>query len=514
MQTIFKSSFTVGFFTLISRIFGFVRDILIAKFLGTGMASDAFFGAFKIPNFFRKIFAEGAFNSAFIPIFSSGIAKKENIEMKMFARNIFSILFYSLLIIVLLAEIFMPYLIKVILPGFNSDPEKLELAINLAKITFPYLFFISLVSMMGGVLNSLNKFAAVSAYPIILNLTFIFALLFLRSVHSNTAYVLSYAVFVGGILQFLWILYFTIKQKIFLYPVYPIRFGVNIKLFFNKFFHGCLGSGIIQLNSMVDTIIATIIPGAVSYLYYGDRLIQFPLAIIATAIGVAILPTLSKLIEKEQFQKANKTTENALFAVLFLSTPMVFGIFYFSELIVSVLFQRGMFTNADVTAVSDILKIYAFALPLFMLIKILQPSFFARKDTKTPMMISLVCLTTNVVLNLILIRIFSYRGIAIATVISSLLNVVIMSVILTKRKMFSFEEYFEIKILKIIYCSVLMFIVVLFVDRLFNNFVVLNSLFLYKILLLITVGLAGLISYLFLTKKLGLIKIKRMRLEE
>lgn len=464
-----KSAFVVSLFTLMSRILGFIRDVLIAKYIGSSVLSDVFFTAFKLPNFFRKIFAEGAFNSAFVPLFSSELSSGKKRDVYGFARNIFSFLLYGLLMIVLLAEIFMPFLIKITAPGFISDLPKFTLTVQLSRITFPYLLFISLVSMMSGVLNSLNKFASVSACPIILNLTFIFSLFLSSFIDYNIAFILSFAVFFAGILQFLWLLFFTLKEGVLLYPTFP-KVTRNIKRFFRKFLHGAMGLGIVQINTIIDLIIATLIPGAVSYLYYADRVSQFPLAIIGTAMGTGILPVLSRKIHNKNIKDIHDIQHKALFTVLFLGIPAAFGLFYLSHLIVSVLFERGEFSADATLAVSNILRVYAVGLPGFISAKIFQTIFFARKDTKTPMIVSSICMIINVSLNLLLMKPFGYTGIAIATVISSLSNIGILSHSLMKKKKFVFDDLLIVKLLKIIYCSILMLLLLISLNKLFVIF--------------------------------------------
>lgn len=275
-MAIFKSAITISLFTALSRIFGFIRDILIAKFMGVSLLSDVFFAAFRLPNFFRRIFAEGAFNSAFIPIFVKNIGdngKKDNSII--FARNIFSFLLYILIIIIVLMEIFMPFVLLGLFPGFKFGSEKFLLLVDLSRITVIYLLFISIVSLFSGILNSIGKFAAAAATPIILNLTLIASLYLLTDYSKNLAFTLAFGVFIAGILQFLWMMYFLIKNKIFIYPTIP-QINPDSKKFLKKLIPGIIGANVMQINLLVDTIIASLIAGAISYLYYADRVNQLP----------------------------------------------------------------------------------------------------------------------------------------------------------------------------------------------------------------------------------------------
>ena len=349
MKPFLKSAAVMSFGTLLSRISGFFRDIFIAKYLGSGFYSDVFFLALKIPNFFRQLFAEGAFNSAFTPIFASGVQSHGKEKMMIFARNIFSILLYFLLLFTLVAEIGMPYLIYIIAPGFIGDKEKVDMLVILARITFPYLIFISTVSFMSGILNTFNKFFVVSVVPIILNVTIMFTVILFGHFSKNSIIVaMSYAVSVAGLLQLLFILYFTLKEKVLLYPVFP-RITKTTKTFFSKFTSSFISCGVVQINSMTDSIVATIIPGAVSMLYYGDRVSQFPLSLIGTAIGISILPTLSQTMSKKgDKNEAQNIQEEAIFFSCFLGIPAAVGLFTLSNTIIEVLFQRGQFTAENI----------------------------------------------------------------------------------------------------------------------------------------------------------------------
>lgn len=495
-----KSAFIVSFCTLLSRLFGFIRDIFFAKYLGTGMLSDIFLTAFKLPNFFRNIFAEGAFNSAFVPIFSSTLVKNDEREnLIAFSRNIFSILLYILLFFTLIVELFMPQVINIIASGFSNIPTKYELTIKLSKITFIYLIFISLVSFMSGILNSLNKFAVVSICPIILNITFILFSITSSYININIAYLLSYAVVVGGILQFLWLFIFTIKNKILLYPTYP-KINKLTKTFFKNFLNGILSSGIIQINSVVDSIMAAKIAGAISFIYYADRVSQLPLALIGTAISISILPLLSKKIALQD-DDISKTQENAIFIALFLGLPCMVGLFFLSNLAIPILFERGAFTTTDSYSVIGCLKIYAFALPFFIIIKILQTIFFANKDTKTPMLASFCSLVLNIFLNIFFIKIFSCRGIILSTVLASFANAFILLIILIKQKKISFSNNFYLKLLKIIYTIIFMSLTICILDKL----IIVSDNFLFNLLKLITICIVSIFVYFFLSFYLKII---------
>ena len=504
-----KNAITVSLCTLISRISGFIRDIFFAKYLGTGFFSDVFLTAFKLPNFFRSIFAEGAFNSAFVPVFSSSIIENDKSKSDYFLKNLFSILFYSLLIFTIFIEIFMPFVIKIIAFGFSNDLSKYELSITLSRITFPYLIFISIVSFFSGILNSIGKFTATSLCPVILNIVFVFFAILSGFLNANIAFMLSIAIFVAGILQFLFLLFFTVKSGYIVYPIVP-KIDGKLKEFFKIFSSSLAGSGIVQINSMVDAIMATTIVGAVSYIYYADRLVQLPLSLIGTALSISILPALSKVIQLKDNTEIDNIENFSLFIALFIGLPACIGLFTLSDSIISVVYQRGKFNVNDVIAVSRVLKIYSIALPLMILTKIFQTIFYANKDTKTPMMISFCSLCCNIILNIIFIKIFGYIGITISSVVSYFLSVSLL--LCFSKKLIHFNDFLKINSLKVVYSSIIMFLVLIF----FNKFL-LNDIFskglLSKILLLgSAIGFSGLIylTICFVTKAIDLKVIKKL----
>ena len=293
-MNLIKSTGTFGFYTIISRILGYLRDILIAIFLGTGFLADAFFVAFRIPNTFRRLFAEGTFNAAFVPSYTSEKIKGTSRSHR-FANEIFNLLFLGLLILVLIIELFMPIFVSLIAPGFVEDDEKINLAISLTRITFPFLLFVCLSSFFSAILNSHNKFAAASAAPIILNIILIIVLLLGKSFGDNLIYYLSYGVSIAGFLQLIF-LYIFVRKYFSVKINFNFKYNKEVKTFFKKLLPSIFSSGVTQINILVGTIIASFQASAVSYLYYADRIYQINLAIAGIAIGVVILPQLSKYV--------------------------------------------------------------------------------------------------------------------------------------------------------------------------------------------------------------------------
>ena len=300
-MNLIKSTGTFGFYTIISRILGYLRDILIAIFLGTSSIADAFFVAFRIPNTFRRLFAEGTFNAAFVPSYTSELSKGKS-RSKKFGDQIFNLLFLGLLFFILIVEIFMPAFVGLIAPGFVDDAQKIELAINLTRIMFPFLMFVCLASFFSAILNSHNKFAAASAAPIILNIILIGILLFGRSLGDEIVFYLSYGVSIAGLLQLIF-LYQFVKKFYSVELNFKIKITNTVKIFFKKLLPSIFSSGVTQINILVGTIIASFQASAVSYLYYADRIYQINLAIAGIAIGVVILPQLSKYVQSKKKRK-------------------------------------------------------------------------------------------------------------------------------------------------------------------------------------------------------------------
>ena len=397
-MNLIKSTGTFSFFTIISRLLGYVRDILIAIFLGAGPLADAFFVAFRIPNTFRRLFSEGTFNAAFVPSYSSVLDNKK--ESQKFANNIFTLLTIGLFFLVLVIEIMMPIFVFLIAPGFDGDYQKMELAITLTRITFPFLLFISLASFFSAVLNSHNKFAIASAAPIILNILLIGVLFFGKILNDRLVYYLSYFVTIAGIVQFIF-LYFFVKKYFSPKLKFNIKIDQKIKIFFKKLLPSIFASGVTQINILVGTIIASFQAGAVSYLYYADRVYQINLAIAGIAIGTVILPQLSKHVQNKKKEKVKLIQNKALELSLFLSIPAAIALLIASNEIISSLFGYGSFDEDSVKNSAKALFYFGIGLPAFSLIKVFSTFFFARHNTKIPFYISLLSVLMNILISII-----------------------------------------------------------------------------------------------------------------
>ena len=475
---LFKIISIVGSLTFLSRILGYFRDLLIARVIGAGLISDCFFVAFKLPNLFRRILGEGAMNAAFIPVVSGVRAKSGNKSADVFFSNIFSFLLVALLAFVLILEIFMPLIITLIAPGFSDNPEKFNHSINLTRLTFPFVLFICLTSLMGAYLNTLGKFASMAVTPIILNLSLIFTLLiYFKSENlfliSST---LSFVVSIAGIIQVIWMYYNIRRNKSKLSINFSFlktfKSDKEITKFFKLLLPAILGNGAYQINLLIDMILASTLPdGSISFLYYADRVNQLPLGVLGIAIGTALLPVLSSQVNKTQKKEAEKSISKAIkFGILF-SIPAFFGLLIFSENIISFLFFRGAFEYKDVQATSSALIALCCGLPAFIMIKILVIPFFANEDTKTPIKISLFCMSINLILNLILIREFLHVGLAISTSVSAWINFILLIYILNKNLNYSFDISIFKVFLKVSLASLTMsYIVLKTYEFMINNF--------------------------------------------
>ena len=508
-MNLIASTSTFGFFTLISRILGYVRDILIAIFLGTSFFADAFFVAFRLPNTFRRLFAEGTFNAAFIPSYASELAvNKERADH--FAKNIFNLLFLILLILVLISEIFMPQLIFLIAPGFYKDPEKLKLAVDLSRITFPFLFFICIASFFGAILNSYNKFAAAAAAPIILNVILIGSLFFSQWLNISDVLTLSYAVSFAGFLQLLILLFFVRKN---FKPILSIKIKLDkqIKFFFRKLLPSIFSSGVTQINILVGTIIASFQAGAVSYLYYADRVYQINLAVAGIAVGTVMLPELSKHVKNNNSDEINNLQNRALELCLFLSIPAATALVLASEEIITSLFGYGSFNSDSVTNTALALTFFAFGVPAFSILKIFSNYFFARNDTKTSFYLSFISVILNILISVSFFNKLGFVIIPIATSISSWINVFLHYYFIKKRNLYNFDKTFIYKFPRMILSVVVMGIVLYLLLGFFSDKFNYNES--WKFIYLFIIVIISLFSYLLISNFSGAFKFKDIKLK-
>jgi len=456
-MSLMRAIATVGGLTLASRVFGFLRDVLIARVLGAGLVADAFFVALILPNTFRRLFGEGAFSTAFVPMFARLLAGDGRAVAHEFAEQAQALLASLLLAAVILALVGMDWLVPVIAPGFADDPDKLAVAVSFARATFPYLLLICLVAMLGGVLNSLDRFAAMAATPILFNLTLIATLIAAElaidgpvqatvgdgapaEATLTAGTLLAWGVSLSGVLQFAWMVWQTRRAGFVVGWRLP-RLTPKMRELGRLMLPAVGAHGVMQINLLVGTMLASLLPtGAVSYLYYADRVNQLPLGVVGVAVATALLPKLSKALRQEADEDAVGHLNRALEVALLLTLPAAAALAVIAGPVVDGLFRRGAFTLSDGEATANALVAFAVGLPAFVLVKVLSTGFFAREDTATPFRIGAVAMLANVGLGALLMQFFAHVGLAAATSAASWLNAGLLALLLARNGMLPIDR--------------------------------------------------------------------------
>jgi putative peptidoglycan lipid II flippase len=434
-MTLGRAVATVGGFTLLSRIVGFVRDVVLSAVLGSGAVADAFFVAFKLPNFFRRLFAEGAFSAAFVPLFSRELQDHGRAEALAFARQAHAALLLVLVPFSIVLMLGMPWVLALLAPGLRDDAPTFAMAVEFGRIAFPYLLFISLASLYGGVLNSIDRFAHVAATPILLNLALIGAVLGLTPLLPNSGYAASIGVAIAGLLQWLWLLVACARDDVAMTLVRP-RWTARVSRLVRLATPVAIGGGVQQISTMLDVVWASLLPvGTISALYYADRIAQLPLGVVGIAIGTALLPLLARQLRAGEAGSAMANQNRAIEFGLLLSLPAAVALWLLADPIIRVLFERGQFGPQDTWRTAGALAAFAVGLPAFVLVKALTPGFFAREDTRTPLYIAIVAIVVNVALNLAFLygTSLAHVGIALATSLSGWLNAAMLGGVLRRR---------------------------------------------------------------------------------
>jgi len=454
---IFKSIMTVGMYTMGSRILGFIRTIIMASFLGSNASADALSIAIRLPSMLRRLFAEGAFNASFIPIYTSMIAIKKDIEAKTFALNILNILVFFLIFLTIVAEIFMPYIVKTMVPGFTG--ERLLLTVQLTRTTFPFIIFISLCAFYGGILNSLDNFYSFASSPIIGNISIIvIALISLQYV--NIAHAFAISILSCGIIQFIWV-YIPSRNKGIDFQIKIPTINSKVKNFIYNFIPAATSSGIIQINIFIGSMISSLLPiGNVSILSYADRIIQLPISVIGTAISTALLPILSKHIHQGKTLNVENNQRNALQIALFFTLPITSATIALSEPLVSIIFERGNFNTFQTFETAQILSIFALGLPAYIFIKILSSRFFAQQDTKTPLLAAVLGIILDISICLLLLPSLQNKAIALATTISAWINTIILTILLWYKKFITINKKITLLFIQYISISIITFLLI------------------------------------------------------
>ena len=428
-----KAAGIVGFATLLSRIFGFIRDMVVAAFFGAGMATDAFFVAFRIPNLLRRILAEGDLTMSFVPVFTEYLKKRSREEALDLADRVFTLLAIVLTLVTVAGIVFSPVIVTLIAPGFVSEPEKFGLTVFLNRFMFPYIFFISLVALAMGILNSLRHFAAPALAPVVLNLSMIGAALLLKDYFEEPIIALAIGVVIGGFMQ--------LAMQI------PILVRMGVRLRFNFHFDhpgirrigmlmlpAFVGSAVYQINIFISTLLASYLPGgSVSYLYYADRIVELPLGIFGIAVGTATLPSFSEHAAREDYEKLKKMISFSLRLILFVTIPAMAAIIVLRVPIISVLFQRGEFGISSTVLTAQALLFYAVGLWAFSGVRVTVSAFYSLQDSKTPVKVAVVALLVNVFMSMALMVPLKHGGLALAVSISSAVNIILLHLMLARK---------------------------------------------------------------------------------
>lgn len=483
---LFKAMATVAGLTGISRILGFLRDILTAAILGAGPIADAFFVALKLPNFFRRVTAEGAFSVAFVPLYSEKLEKEGDEKADLFASNAFAVMLTVLIPFTLIALLSMPFIIYAIAPGFSGDEVRYDLAVDLSRITFPYLLFMSLTALLGGVLNAHDRFAPFASAPILFNLCLIIALWFGAPISETPGHALAYGIAAAGVAQCLWLFVCIRKANrriVFKRP----ELTPNIKKLFKLMGPGVIGAGVMHINLFADLIIASLLTsGSISYLYYADRLNQLPLGMVGIAVGTALLPMLSKALAAKNDEEVQKLFNRSLEICLLLALPAAAALFVIPEALIGGLFERGAFTGEDTIIAAKVLMGYAIGLPAYVAVKVFSTVYWSHQDTASPVKISIVTTLMNIALSLILIWPLGVAGIALSTGLMGWVQLMLLYRGLKKKSSVRFDDRFKNVALKLIVSTFVMVMVLIAANAWIN---------LPPIPFLIVLVLAGMVSY-------------------
>ena len=428
-----RAAGVVGGATLLSRILGFVRDMVIAGFFGAGMRSDAFFVAFRIPNLMRRLFAEGTLSIAFIPVFTEYFCKRGKPEAVRLACSALRLTSAVLVLAVVSGVLASPFLVRVFAPGFADNPAQLGLTVGMTRLMFPYVFFIGLTALCMSILNSLGHFAGPALAPVLLNIAIILSAFFISPGLAEPVTGLAWGVLIGGMLQLAFQFPFLLRHGVHLFRrarlFHPALFRVGSTLL-----PALLGAAVYQVNVLVGTMLASLLPqGSVSYLYYADRLVQFPLGIFAIAMGTAVLPSLSRMASAGDMAGLRHTFSHTLGLVFFITLPAMIGLIVLREPIIGLLFQRGAFGASAVRSTAESLLFFSLGLPAFSGVRIIASTFYALQDTRTPMKTGVIAILFNLILGLILMGPMKHGGLALATSSASVLNLILLTWALRRR---------------------------------------------------------------------------------
>lgn len=457
-MALMRSIATVGGWTMVSRVLGFARDAMMAGVLGAGPAAEAFVVAFRLPNLFRRLFAEGALNAALVPIYAKRLERDGKESAIRFGGEAAVLLVLTMLVLTVLAMAFMPFVILVLAPGFGADADTFALAVALSTITFPYLTFMALSALLSGMLNTVDRFGAAAAAPLLLNIVLIIAMGLSLSdlLPTLPAFALAWGVFIGGVLQFGLIAWDCHRAGILVHLPRP-RLSPDIISLLRRMGPGVLSAGVSQINTVVSTMLASLLPaGAIAHLYYADRVAQLPLGVIGVAISVALLPLLSRQLSAKDMTGASESLNRALEIGLLFTLPATAALIAMPMPVVDILFQRGAFSPEDAQITAAITAAMAIGLPSVVLAKILSPAFFARGDTRTPLILAAISMAANVLLAVLLMQAMGSVGIALAASLAAWINAGMMAAILSQRGHLPLDARFRRRLPRLLLAAITM----------------------------------------------------------
>lgn len=501
---------TVGTYTVGSRILGFVRDLLTASYLGVGPAMDALAVALKIPSFLRRLLAEGAFSATFLPMFAGLTSIGKEDEARSFAEDVLSLFTLILIGIVVLMEFILPWVLPFFAPGFSATPERLQMAIDFTRVTFPFILFISLSALFSGILNSFDRFAAVASSCMAGNFVIIAIILTLMPVFGDSpGTVLAFSITACGVVQLLWVYIPCRRMGINLRFKRP-RLTPNIRKLFKNMGPVALGSGVYQINVLIGSMIASFLPvGGVSLLYYAERLNQLPLSVIGVAMSTVLLPTLSKQLKRGDAGAARKTQNDGIQFALLLIIPASIALFILAEPFVKIVFQRQAFSAQAAHLTAQALQVLVLGLPAYVLSKIFTTSFYAQGDTKTPLIVGALSVVVDIILSLLLIKPLAHVGIAAATAAAAWVNVSLLGIQLYKNNLSPVNAKLKAFIPRLGLCSTLTALILLLLRSGTSSFM--GDGVLLRFTLLITLIGGGLVSFVFFARMTGALNSQELK---
>jgi putative peptidoglycan lipid II flippase len=460
-MALLKSIATLGSFTMISRVLGLAREMLLAGVVGPGLIADAFIFAFKFPNFFRRMFAEGAFNAAFVPLFAGRLQDEGHEAARRYAGEVVAVMAAWMLFLTMLAMAAMPWIMIVLAWGWTGQLEKFDLTVNLTRITFPYLMFMVLTAMLSGMMNSMGRFAAAAAAPILLNIALIAALLLVHyGLVEAAGHALAWAVAIAGMAQFLWLVLACRRMAILPRMPWP-KLTPGVRKLFTLMLPGVIGASVVHINLLIDVFLATLLPqGSLTFLFLADRINQFPLGVVGVSVGVALLPLMTRQLRAGDAAAAAHNQNRAIEFALFLTVPAAAAFLALGEPIVRVVFERGAFLPEHTPQTALALAAFAVGLPAAVLIKAFQPGFYAREDTVTPFKIGVAAVFLNIVLAVTLMQFILHVGIALATSIAYWFNAILLGYVLHRRGQLQLDDRLKKRVPLIVFCAAIMAVAV------------------------------------------------------